>query len=119
LGIDGRMTLLGEETVTVRPQTQAFAAGVGSLTPGATFKLQATILPIAFKELQRLPEASRTSAKFSMIVEGDQALRVKAPGARIDCSAGECVVIGEVDYTIHKTGLPHRSFILALRSGDE
>ncbi len=113
------MTLLGEETVTVTPQTQSLTAGKIGLTPGAPFTLQATVLPIGFNELQRLPEASRTSASFSMIVEGDQALRVKAPADRVQTSQGECVVIGEVDFTQHTTGLPHRTYILALRSGDE
>lgn len=119
MGLGGAVTLLGEETVTVTPQTQSLTAGVIGLTPGAPFPLQATILPVGLHELKRLPEASRTSARFSMIVEGDVALRVKAPASRVDCSAGACVVIGEVDYTIHKTGLPHRTYILALRSGDE
>jgi len=122
------MTLLGSETVTVTPQTQTTTAGVIGLVAGTPFTAVGTVVPSSPRQTEQLSEAARVRARWIMYVEGtapaikitDMSASPRTPGDRITRANGKVyVALGEIDFTIHATGLPHKTYLLAEVAGDE
>jgi hypothetical protein len=119
--------MLGAKVHTVTPQTTSLVAGRYALVPGTPYTVVGTILPAGPREVQRLEEAARVSAKYTLYVEGtappikvaDQNAVPKTPGDRIAWKGRNYVVSAELDFTEHDTGLPHKSYILSEIAGDE
>jgi len=114
--------LLGASTVTVTPQTGAWADGEWTSSAGASYTVTATIVPIGQEDLQRLPEAARASARWMMYVEGSPSLSMgggSSAADRVTWQGRELVVVGIIDYSMHATGLPHKAYILAEVGDDE
>jgi hypothetical protein len=121
------MSLLGSETLTVTPQTAALVDGTYQLTPGASFSVVGTVLPIPGKALQRLSEGARQTATHRLIVEGqDPGIRItdtaspSNPADRVTRADGRVYVAStDMDLGIHATGLPNHGYILHKVQGDE
>lgn len=121
------MSLLGTETLTVTPQTAALVSGRYQLTPGTSFTVTGTVLPIPGKTLERLSEGARQTAVHRLLVEGqDPGIRItdtaspSHPADRITRADGRVyVAAGDMDLGIHTTGLPHHGYILHKVQGDE
>jgi hypothetical protein len=119
------MSLLGSEIVTVTPQTQALVSGKYKLVPGTPYTVRGTVLPVPGQVLAMMPEGARTSARFVLYVEGNPAIVTtdnaspEKPADRITRGGFEYTVTSNLDLSVHTTGLPHRSFILHRKGGDE
>lgn len=120
------MSMLGEETVTVTPQTQQRVNGRYQLVPGTSYDVIGTVLPIPGAVLQRLEEGARRNARYILYVEGDPQIQTtqtaspEHPADRVTREDGKTyVVASNVDFSVHASGLPHRQFILNEVAGDE
>ncbi len=121
------MKLLGREQITVQPkkQTLTVATGVYVLSNnGAATTPWATVLPIGQKVLDRLPEGARSSARWHVIVESPTAVisiggdPLTVPDL-LTTSKGDMIPVAEIDFVVHKTGLPHVSYACAEVGADE
>lgn len=118
--------LLGQESLTVTPQTQTRSEGVYSLVPGTPYTVKGTVLPIPGATLQNLEEGARRTARYLLIVKGDPGIQTvqtaspEHPADRVTRADGKVYVVNSnLDLSIHKSGLPHRQFILHEVAGDE
>ena len=120
------MSMLGTETVTITPQTAALVDGVWQLTPGSSYTVTGTVLPVPGAVLQRLSEGARRRAVYVLYVEGNPTINTtetaspSTPADRAARANGETYVVStNLDLSIHGTGLPHRQYILDRVAGDE
>jgi len=121
--------MIGTETVTVTPYDGTWVDGVFVPPAGSTFTVVASVQPVGAKMLERLPEASRTTARFLMLVEAPQTTWPKTtdltasprtPADRVTRSNGKTYEIGaEYDHTEHAYGLPHKAYTLHEVGADE
>lgn len=116
------MKVLGRERITATPQVQTWAAGKAVLTPGPgpAFTFWGSVQPIGAAQLERLPEATRRSARWIIYAEPPTPVLDPTPPAhRLQTSQGELVHVGDINYTPHTTGLPHVAYACAEVGFDE
>lgn len=121
------MILLGRESITVQPRKQTLTTSTGKYaiaTNGASSTVWGSVQPIGQRQLERLPEGARASARWIVYVEsptnainiGGSPLTV--PDA-LTTSMGTLIPIAEIDYTPHTSGLGHVAYACAEVGGDE
>ena len=118
--------MIGTETITVIPQGPAIRTdGKYSLDPQATYTVKGSIQPAGPAVIAQLSDLARRSAAFVMFVEGtapaielaDPATR--RPSDRVTRAGKTYVVLKELDFTPHTTGLPHKQYVIQEVGSDE
>jgi hypothetical protein len=106
--------LLGAEYYTVtRPGAVTFVGGLRQVAAGSTFSIYASVQPLTGRQLQMLPEAFRTAARYKLYTESQ--LQVAAEGRLADRVSvdGESFEVHELGvWTNHTTGVPHYRYVL-------
>ncbi|MEE9481216.1 MAG: hypothetical protein V3V34_11835 [Kiloniellales bacterium] len=119
-------TLLGKESVTVERRTGDYVDGLFVVDSTTTFPAIIAVQPAPGRVLERLPEGARSSTTLRAWAEPEEpALRTAdtpggiLPDVVIRANGLRYHVHETVDWTVHDTGLPHRSYILVREESDE
>jgi hypothetical protein len=106
--------MLGREDMTVTPRTSGAPVN-GRITPvdGTPYQITASIAPLGNSVLSPAPEGARKHAKWNIFTEPSVVLSANPPGDLVATSKGLCRVVGEADFTAHRTGRPGRVYYLA------
>jgi hypothetical protein len=106
--------MLGREDMTVTPRTSGTPVN-GRIAPvdGTPYPITASIAPLGNSVLSPAPEGARKHAKWNLFTEPSVILSANPPGDLVATSKGLCRVVGEADFTAHRTGRPGRIYYLA------
>jgi len=122
------MTILAPKKFTIRRQSEAGSYVYGKWVPSTTtdqFTVIGSLQPLNAREIEMLPEGTRTKARFSFYCESNQPflkttdLNGQKGSDRFLWNGNEYLVFAIGDWQLHLNGIPHKAYVLIEVGNDE
>lgn len=119
--------ILAPNNFSIIRESEAGSWVNGKWVPGETtrFTVTGSLQPLTQREVEMLPEAARTKAKFAFYCENNQEFLkttdlAETKGAdRLLWNGREYMLFGVGDWHLHLTGVPHKAYALIEVGVDE
>lgn len=119
--------ILAPNKFTIIRENEAGSWAYGKYVPGETtrFTVIGSLQPLKAREVELLPEAARTKAKFSFYCEDNQEylkttdLNGSKGADRLLWNNREYMLFGIGDWQLHLSGVPHKAYVLIEAGVDE